>query len=268
MIEVEQRALSALEENALPGRSARSTRSDVSATYGPSRSAYPSWACDDLLDIERLEAVDALEPHVLLRDRQLELLAQDLRVEQVLDADPDARGLVRVGGTDPAPRRADLEATEPPLARAVERDVPGHDEVGVPGHEEESLRRVTARLELVELADQDRRVDDAPRPDRALLAGDDPTRNLADLVRLVLDHDRVAGIRAALVAADEVGLLGQEVDDLSLAFVAPLRPDDDGRGHVPECCMRERGAPRLGHARREYIADYIPRPMGVPRTRE
>ena len=41
------------------------------------------------------------------------------------------------------------------------------------------------------------------------------------------------GVGAALVAADEVGLLREQVDDLALALVAPLRPDDDGRGHVP-----------------------------------
>ena len=63
-----------------------------------------------------------------------------------------------------------------------------------------------------------------------------PRRNLPDLVGLVADDDRVAGVRTALVAADEIGVLREEVDDLSLPFVAPLRADDDGRGHVPHCC--------------------------------
>ena len=86
---------------------------------------------DDLLDVEGLELVHPLQPDVLLLHGELELLAQDLRVEQVLDADPDARGLVRVGGTDPAARRPDLEPAEPALASAVERNVPGHDEMRV-----------------------------------------------------------------------------------------------------------------------------------------
>ena len=64
----------------------------------------------------------------------------------------------------------------------------------------------------------------------------------ADLVRLAVDDDRVPGVRAALVAADEVGVLGEQVDDLALALVAPLRADDHGRGHVPQCRTRARRA--------------------------
>ena len=44
-------------------------------------------------------------------------------------------------------------------------------------------------------------------------------------------RDRVAGVRAALVAADEVRALREQIDDLALALVSPLRSDDDGRRH-------------------------------------
>ena len=83
-----------------------------------------------------------------------------------------------------------------------------------------------ARLELVELVEQHLRVDDAARADHRRLAGDDAARRLADLERLAADDDRVPGVRAALVAADDIGFLGEQVDDLALALVAPLRPDD------------------------------------------
>ena len=115
----------------LPSRIASSTSSDVSATYGRSRCAKRLVPRGDVLELERLVLVDALEPDVLLRERGLDLLAQDLRVEQVLDADPEAGRLVGVGGPDPAPRRPDLELAEPLLARAVDRDVPRHDQVRV-----------------------------------------------------------------------------------------------------------------------------------------
>ena len=114
--------------------------------------------------------------------------------------------------------------------------MPGHDEVGVPRDEEQPLRLVAPRFELVELRDQHRRIDDAAGADRAPLPGDDARRDLPDLVGLVSDDDRVAGVRAALVAADEIGVLREEVDDLSLPFVAPLRADDDGRGHARQSC--------------------------------
>ena len=37
----------------------------------------------------------------------------------------------------------------------------------------------------------------------------------------------------ALVAADDVRLAREQVDDLALALVAPLRADDHGGGHGP-----------------------------------
>jgi hypothetical protein len=85
----------------------------------------------DLLQVERRGAVHPLEPDVLFVERDLDLLAQDLRVEEILDADPEPRRLVRVGGPDPPAGRADLQLPQPPLARAVERDVPRHDQVRV-----------------------------------------------------------------------------------------------------------------------------------------
>ena len=62
-----------------------------------------------------------------------------------------------------------------------------------------------------------------------------PRRDLTDLVRLARDDDRVPRVRATLVAAHEVGILRQQVDDLPLSLVSPLRPDDDRGGHVREC---------------------------------
>src|SRR5262249_10874690 len=135
---------------------------------------------DDLLDVERLEAVDALEPDVLLRHGELELLAQDLRVQQVLHADADARRLVGVRRPDPAPRRPDLQAAETTFARTVERDVPRHDQVRVPRDEQEAARLVAPGLELVELRDEHPGIDDAPGPDGGALPGDEAGRDLTD----------------------------------------------------------------------------------------
>src|SRR5204863_2890132 len=41
----------------------------------------------------------------------------------------------------------------------------------------------------------------------------------------------MSSIMAALKADDDVGLLGEPVDNLALAFVAPLRTDHDHIGH-------------------------------------
>ena len=147
-----------------PASSARSTRSDVVGDEGAEPLRVVEVRLDDLLDVERLELVDALQPDVLLGDGELELLAEDLGVEQILHPDADSRRLVRVRRADPATGRPDLEPAEPPLTCAVERDVPRHHEVRVPGDEEQALRPVAAALELVELLREDAGIDDAPGP--------------------------------------------------------------------------------------------------------
>ncbi len=190
----------------------------------------PFEALRDLFELERRDAVDALEPHVLLGERDLDLLAEDLRLEQVLDADPEPRGLVGVARPDPAPGRADLQLAEAALARLVDRHVPRHDQVRLAG-EVHVARRDAASLELVHLGEEHLRVDDAAGTDDARLPAEDAARNLANLVRLAVDDDRVPGVRTALVAAHEVAVLGQQVDDLALALVSPLCADDDGGGH-------------------------------------
>ena len=76
----------------------------------------------------------------------------------------------------------------------------------------------------VELLDQHLGVDHAAVPEQAQRARvEDAARDEPELVRLVADHERVAGVVPALVAGDHVGALGEEVDDLALALVAPLR---------------------------------------------
>src|SRR5205823_4394413 len=55
---------------------------------------------------------------------------------------------------------------------------------------------------------------------------------------LAVHHQRVAGVVAAVEADHDVGAGGEEIDDLPLPFVAPLRTDDDGGRHGQRlsCC--------------------------------
>ena len=52
-----------------------------------------------------------------------------------------------------------------------------------------------------------------------------------ELVGLAAGDDRVAGVGPALIANDDVVLLGQQVDDLALGLVAPLQTDDASTRH-------------------------------------
>ncbi len=50
---------------------------------------------------------------------------------------------------------------------------------------------------------------------------------------LVADDQGMAGIVAALETHHRAGTVGQQVDDLALAFIPPLGPDyDDALAHV------------------------------------
>src|SRR5207247_2196903 len=63
--------------------------------------------------------------------------------------------------------------------------------------------------------------------------------------------------------ADEVRVLGEQVDDLALAFVTPLRPDDDGPRHGPKCARSvgyAAGAESLELGRRGAVALAAPPP--------
>ena len=100
---------------------------------GARRVGVPLQVGHDGVAVERLEAVELLQLLVLDRERGPDLLAQDAGVEQVLDADADARGLVDVGRPDPALGGADLQRPEPQLGLRVEQPVPRHHEVGVAG---------------------------------------------------------------------------------------------------------------------------------------
>ena len=174
-------------------------------------------------------------------------LPQDLRIEDVLHADAEPCRLVGVRGAHAPPRGSDLQLAEPSFARRVDGDVPRHDEVRVSG-QPQAGRGNAARLELVELAHEEAGVDDAARADDAQLSvAEDPRRNVVQLEGLAVTHDRVSRVRSALVAADDVGGIGEQVDDLALAFIAPLGADDDGRGHVRRLDARAVGRPPHFH---------------------
>ena len=55
----------------------------------------------------------------------------------------------------------------------------------------------------------------------------DAGRNQVQDGLLAVDDQRVAGVVAALEAHDGADFLGEQIDDLALAFIAPLGPEYD-----------------------------------------
>ena len=84
--------------------------------------------------------------------------------------------------------------------------------------------------------------DDTVADHRDDVAVQDAARDELEGEGLAVHDDRVAGVVAALVAHDEVHVLGEEVGELALSLVTPLGSDHHGRGHVtPPEFLRELG---------------------------
>ena len=162
----------------------------------------------------------------------VELLAEDLGVEQVLDPQPDPRGLVGVGRADPPLGGAQLVLAQVALGEPVQLVVVGHDQVGVAADQQPGGVDALGG-QGVHLGQQHGGVDDhAVADDRGDVVVEDAARHQLEGEGLAVHHDGVAGVVAALIADDQLHLLGQEVGELALALITPLGPDDDGCRHA------------------------------------
>ena len=86
--------------------------------------------------------------------------------------------------------------------------------------------------QLADLGDQRPGVEhDAVADDAELARPHDARGQQRQLVDRAVDDQRVPGVVPALEARDHVGALGQPVDDLALALVAPLGADDHHVAH-------------------------------------
>ena len=78
-------------------------------------------------------------------------------------------------------------------------------------------------LEVIQFRQQDLGVQHHAVADEALGAGmQDPRRDQMEDEFFAAHHQGMAGVVAALIPHHHGGLLGQEVDDLPLALIAPL----------------------------------------------
>ena len=162
-----------------------------------------------------------------MHENAVHLGTQRVEVLQVLHADGAPAHLVLVGRADASPRRADLALARCSFAHDVELAVQRQDQRGVLG-DAQVLRadRHALLSQPLDLIGQRPGIDDHAVADDAELAfAHDARRQQRQLVGLVADHQRVAGIVAALEAHHDVGALGEPVDDLALALVAPLGAD-------------------------------------------
>jgi len=117
------------------------------------------------------------------------------------------------------------------LAELIEHRVIRHHHVSALT-DDQVLSRDATRLKLVELLEKRLRIDDdAVSDDAGGLRVEDAARDQVEAVlRAARDH-RVTGVVSALRADDHVDGIREEVDDLALAFIAPLAADQDRDAH-------------------------------------
>ena len=65
-----------------------------------------------------------------------------------------------------------------------------------------------------------------------------------ELELLGLDYHGMPGITTALVADDQVGICGEDIGDLALALITPLRADNNGDRHSCCCLLTHKKWPR------------------------
>jgi len=227
VIDVEQRALRTLEQQALAGllhgvqiagdildhgRDGRRQSHGLVADLGGRHGGRPQVLGED---------------EVMVVEQFGELFVEQRGIEQVLHAQGAARDLVFVGRADAAARGADLALALAGFARLVDGDVVRQDQ-------RTDFRNLQARadiqasgLEFFDFLEQRLGRQHHAVADEAGNAGmHDARRNQPQDGFLAVDPQRMAGIVAALEAHHALDGFGQPVDDLAFAFVTPLGADN------------------------------------------
>ena len=117
VVDVEQGRLAGLEEHGLALVEGLLEHQGGVGDHGTQPLGIPEQLVHHLVDLDGTPVVDLGEDLVLERQRRLDLLAQDLLVEEVLDADAVARHLVGVGRAD-ARDRSCRSCASPGTARS------------------------------------------------------------------------------------------------------------------------------------------------------
>ena len=231
MVEVEIGGLRALEQDLLTGVESVVHEVDGVGDERLESRDHRQVGRRDLVGIERELVVDLGQHTILLAQREVELLPEDLRIEEILDPYTDPQRLVGIGRTDAAPRGAELVLAEESLGHAIELAVIRHDQMRVPRHAQRARVDVLG-LEHVDLGQQHRRLDDDAVADHWCDVGvEHSARDQLEREHVAADDDRVARVVPALVSHAERAFLGEVVGEATLALIAPLGSYDHRAGH-------------------------------------
>ena len=232
MIQIQQRPLGALEQDAPAARERFMKLGRDVAHHGPQPPGDPVQLVEERAAAHGGQGRDFRV--LLAKPGQVPVRALDERpaVEEIGDPQAGARGLVAVGEADAAAGGA--ERPRAAFGGGFHRAVIGQDEVCRGTHAEARSHFDPPRLEACDLLLEPRHVHDHAVADQAARARMHHARgNEVEDDRLAVAKDAMPGVGPALVTGDHVGLGAQGVDHLALALVAPLRAHDHRARHAP-----------------------------------
>jgi len=166
---------------------------------------------------------------VLLVAGVIDVRAQERGVEEIDDAEAVAVDFVLVRRTDAAAGGADGLAAGSGFRSELDHAVVRQDDLGAVGDEELAVHGETGFAKLFDLGEEGGGIKHDAVADDAFAAGaQNAARNELQDELFAVDDDGVTCVVAAGVAGDDIELFREDVDDLALAFVAPLGSEDDG----------------------------------------
>src|SRR6266699_3283463 len=163
---------------------------------------------------------------VLAVQQEADFFAELDRVQQVADAQADAAGLVDVRWPDAAPGGTEALLLARFIFRTIKALVKRQDQVRGGAHAQ-TAGVYFSGTELVQLSDQEARVDGHALPNDAQRARMKNTRRdqVNGETSLLVDHG-MASVGPAMAADNEIRVTREQVDDFALALVAPMPADD------------------------------------------
>ncbi len=243
MVDVEQRALCAFEQNALALAALCVEQSPHRVDVRENLRRDLGELCAELVGGD-FGLAQASAQRIVVGEDAIDLGLEARQVLQVHDADRASADLVLIGRPDAALGRADAASAGRGLAQSVELAVERKDQGRILGDAEIVAADGDAEfLDLGDLVGERPGIDhDAVADDRELALAHHARGEQRELIGGAVDHQRMAGIVAALKAHHDIGALRQPVDDLALALIAPLGADDHdiGQIRVPSTSLRKK----------------------------
>ena len=136
VVDIQHRRLAALEEHGLASVEGLIENEARVGNHGAQAFGIAKQTVHHLVDTDSTPVVDLHQEVVLLVESTLDLLAQDVFVEQILNPDADPVDLVGIRRSDAATGRAYLPLAEKPLGHLVERAVVLGDDMRVGAHQQ------------------------------------------------------------------------------------------------------------------------------------